>query len=231
MEWTENEMENEQSMIKIGSVLQLERFNGDKKEKYRCKVVESTDTNIYIDYPINIETNRTVFLVNGAQLNASFIKNEQSAFSFKSQVIGREKKEIPMMVLSYPGDDKLIKIQRREFVRVDATLDISIQMDNPFECKFATITEDISAGGTAIIIPGNIEIIQGMTGHILIVLPLQNGEYNYVKLLASIVRTWEKDHRTIGSVQFLDLGEKERQMILRYCFEKQVAMRKKRIRP
>ncbi len=220
-------MANEQSMIKIGSVLQLERNNGDRLEKYRCKVVESTETSIYIDYPVNIETDRSVFLMSGAQLNASFVKNEQSAYSFTSQVIGREKKEIPMVVLSYPGDDKLIKIQRREFVRVDTALDISIQMVDPFVCHFTTITEDISAGGTAIFIPPNSEIIQGMTGKVLIVLPLQNGEFHYVKLLAKIVRIWEKDQRRIGSVQFLNLGEQERQMILRYCFEKQVAMRKK----
>ena len=34
-----------------------------------------------------------------------------------------------MLKLSYPGDDQLIKIQRREFVRVDTAIDVAVLKD------------------------------------------------------------------------------------------------------
>ncbi len=39
----------------------LETIHTEPLERYKCKVVEVDDAKIYIDYPIQVETNKTVF--------------------------------------------------------------------------------------------------------------------------------------------------------------------------
>ena len=54
--------------IKLGTQLILEPTFTDKTEKYQCKVVDLDDQFIYIDYPMDTLSNRTVFLMDGMQL-------------------------------------------------------------------------------------------------------------------------------------------------------------------
>ena len=51
-------------------------------------------------------------------------------------------------IIAYPGNQTLIKVQRRQYVRIPTTVDAAIHpLENEFT-PFTTITEDISAGGT-----------------------------------------------------------------------------------
>ncbi|WP_338470113.1 flagellar brake protein [Niallia sp. XMNu-256] len=55
-------------MLTIGDTLILEPRDNEHSEKYKCRLVEKSDGIIYIDYPINMKTNQTTFLVDGTQL-------------------------------------------------------------------------------------------------------------------------------------------------------------------
>lgn len=142
--------------------------------------------------------------------------------------MGRKKDKIPMLVLKYPGDDHLIKIQRRQFVRIETALDIAI---HPLEYEFdpiITITDDISAGGAAILVPKEIQLKNGILVQTWFVLNLQSGDYQYMKLQSRIVRTVSyNETRNKVSLQFIDVSGRERQMLLRFCFERQLDMKKK----
>ncbi len=211
-------------MIKIGTVLNLEPLRTDKVEKYRCKVVEIIENIIYIDYPVNIDTDKTVFLLDGTQLKASFVHNDQSVFLFETEVLGRKMKNIPMIQLGYPGDEHLLKIQRRQFVRVDTALDVVIKKGDH---RYPTLTEDISAGGSAILLKEDMKVEKGDDVSIVLVFPMQTGEYHYLDLDVHIVRIWEKDKKKLASVEFKELTSNQQQIIMRYCFEKQLDLRKK----
>ncbi|WP_249664555.1 flagellar brake protein, partial [Lysinibacillus sp. D4B1_S16] len=58
--------------IKIGTQLQLEPTNAEPVEKFRCKVVELQDHILYIDYPINMATKNSAFLIDGSEFRATF---------------------------------------------------------------------------------------------------------------------------------------------------------------
>ena len=45
-------------MLKVGMKLTLEPMYTNTDDKYRCRVVEIHGSKIYIDYPINIATDR-----------------------------------------------------------------------------------------------------------------------------------------------------------------------------
>ncbi|UII54657.1 flagellar brake domain-containing protein [Cytobacillus spongiae] len=215
-------------MINIGDVLILEPKYSDKIEKYKCKLVESKENSLYIDYPINEETKRTAFFLDGTQLKATFVGKDGSAYMFETEVVGRVKQNIPMIILSYPGNDQLFKIQRRQYVRVESPIDVAIHpMEREFQ-PFTTVTDDISAGGAAVLFPKDTSLNEGQEFMLWMVLPMQNGEYHYLKLRSKMVRSMEYNEiRNKASIQFLEVSPQERQLLLRFSFDRQLAMKKK----
>ncbi|MCQ6277937.1 flagellar brake domain-containing protein [Bacillus sp. EB600] len=216
-------------MVQIGDVLTLELKSSEDEEKFRCRLVDIRDNEFYIDYPISLTTNRAAFLLDGTQLKVTFVGNDGSSiYLFESEINGRIKKNIPMLILTYPGNNHLIKIQRRQYVRVETAVDIAIQ---PLEFEFApitTITDDLSAGGAAVLIPKEVTIKTGMRIVAWLVLIMQNGDYHYMKLQSRIVRIISfSDTRNKVSIQFLDVSNQERQLLLRFSFERQLEAKKK----
>ncbi|WP_335869741.1 flagellar brake protein [Bacillus sp. 2205SS5-2] len=211
-------------MIKIGASLTLEPVHSDKQETYRCKIVELDDAKIWIDYPIHRETGKTLFLIDGTQLKAKFVVDEVP-YMFDTEVLGRVKKNIPMITLHYPGKEELLKIQRRQFVRVEATIDVAVE-GNEF-LQFSTVTDDISAGGCAINLPKGIELVENSDLKLLLVLPMQTGDYHYLSVNAKAIRVLQKDQQRLASIQFKELEEASMQFIMRYCFERQLVLRRK----
>ncbi|MDZ5471182.1 flagellar brake domain-containing protein (plasmid) [Bacillus sp. 31A1R] len=215
-------------MLKIGDNIILEIKYSDKFEKLKCKLVERKGNHLYIDYPINTQTNKTAFLLDGTQLKGSFVTQEGTVYLFETEVLGRLKQNIPMLILSYPGDEHLIKIQRRQYVRVETAIDIAVHSTDQEFPAFTTVTDDISAGGVAFITNNHSKLKAGMKINTWLVLPLQNGEYHYLKFESSIIRIIPLDaERNKVSVQFTDINPTDRQLLLRFCFDRQLLLKKK----
>ncbi|MEG0259027.1 MAG: flagellar brake domain-containing protein [Lysinibacillus sp.] len=212
--------------IKIGTQLRLEPTYTERIEKYKCKVVEQKDNVIYIDYPINEFTKKTAFLIDGAQFRASFQTDDKESYVFPTEVTGRQAGNIPMILLSCPEDEEFIKIQRREYVRVETPVDIAVTFN---EMSYQLVAEDISAGGLALHLKGDVAFGDGDTIQLLIVLPFSNGEIEYVATEAMVIRIFERDGTKIASIQLTDTDEIDQQHILRFCFERQLIIRKKEV--
>lgn len=216
-------------MLNIGDTLYLEIKYSDEREKFKCKIVDRSGNQVLIDYPVSEKTGRTAFFLDGTQIKVSFYAKDNAAYMFESEIIGRKKENIPMIIISYPGKDKLIRVQRREFVRIDATVDIAVHPINDDFKPYTTVTVDISAGGAAIILPPNHKFKTQTKILCFLVLPLSNGEYYYIKTHSKIIRII---NGTMGSrdkapIQFIDLKENQIQQIMRFCFERQLNERKR----
>ena len=206
----------------------LELTYSEKSEKYKCKLVEREGNNLYIDYPIVQETNKTAFLLDGTQLKATFLAEDGTVYLFESEVMGRVKLKIPMIVLSYPGDEHLVKIQRRQFVRVETPVDVAIHPESNEFSPFVSVTDDISAGGAAIIAQTSSSLIANMQILTYFVLAMQNGDNYYLRLKSKVIRVSEPQNgKSLISVQFLEVSPQDRQLLLRFCFDRQLAMKKK----
>ena len=210
--------------LSIGTTLTIEKDFTDKGDKYRSKVVDYGEGFLLIDYPAHIKTGKTAFFLDGTQLQISFVENKIS-YAFRSEVAGRMNKGIPMLKLTYPGDDQLTKIQRREFVRVETPIDVAVNLNGQFK-QF--VADDISAGGMAINIgPDNSFEAKESVG-LTIVLPFVNDDIKYIRTEAIAVRIWEKEDRRIASMQFTNINGTDRQNIIRFCFERQLQARNER---
>ncbi|MCK2016564.1 hypothetical protein [Peribacillus frigoritolerans] len=76
---------------------------------------------------------------------STFSNEEQAVYAFESEMPGKVKGRIPMMQLLLPEAETLVKIQWRQFVRLDVTLDTAIHPEHSESTPFRTLTEDISA--------------------------------------------------------------------------------------
>ncbi len=168
----------------MARLLTLEPTYTERVEKFRCKVVEQKDNVIYIDYPINTKTKKTAFLIDGAQFRVTFNDESKQSFAFNTEVLGRKNGNIPMIMLSCPPDEEFIKIQRREFVRVETPVDVAVEYDNRFT---QLVADDISAGGVLLALQGSVNFKMGMKLRLTIVLPYTNGEIRYVQTDALVV--------------------------------------------
>ncbi|MCM3709791.1 flagellar brake protein [Sporosarcina luteola] len=207
--------------LSIGTSVMIDKDFTKTGDKYKSKIVDFSDGFVLIDYPTHIDTGKTAFFMDGTQLLISFVENKMS-YAFRSEVAGRVNRGIPMLKLAYPGDDQLIKIQRREFVRVETAIDVAVASEGVFQ-QF--VAEDISAGGIALNI-GQDDPFEGTDFvSLTIALPYVNDDIKYIRTEAKAVRVWEKDDRRIASLEFSEINPTDRQNIIRFCFERQLLAR------
>ncbi|MCM3637707.1 flagellar brake domain-containing protein [Sporosarcina luteola] len=207
--------------LSIGASVLIDKDFTETGDKYKSKVVDLNDGFVLIDYPAHIDTGKTAFFMDGTQLLISFVENKMS-YAFRTEVAGRVNRGIPMLKLTYPGDDQLIKIQRREFVRVETVIDVAVAIEGIFQ-QF--VAEDISAGGIALNI-GQDDLFEGTDFvSLTIALPYVNDDIKYIRTEAKVVRVWEKDDRLIASLEFAKISTTDRQNIIRFCFERQLLAR------
>ncbi|WLD91847.1 flagellar brake protein [Alkalihalobacillus sp. AL-G] len=215
-------------MLSIGDTLYLDFKQPNELLKFKCKVEYVGEEVIHVTYPTNIHTDKTEFLMVGSLFEAQFITKEKATFVFPSELVDRKKDRIPLLVLKYPKAEQHEKIQRRAFVRVETSVDVSVHsLDHQFS-PFKTFTSDISAGGCAIVLPEKHSIMDDMIIECWIVLPLKN-KYQYIRQNAKVIRVLKGNprERDKAPLEFLDVNETDRQSILRFCFEEQLLLKKK----
>ncbi|MEG0384452.1 MAG: flagellar brake domain-containing protein [Solibacillus sp.] len=212
--------------LKMGTLLTLEPIYTERVEKFRCRIVEQHNNVIFIDYPVNVLTKKTAFLIDGAQFRVTFSTDSKENYAFTTEVLGRKAGNVQMILLSCPPKEGFIKIQRREYVRIETPVDVAIEFNNQF---YQFKAEDISAGGTAILIKSPVGFKEGDLVKAFVVLPFTNGDMSYVETDAIIVRIFERDEIRIASVQFTDTDDVDQQHIVRFCFERQMLFRKKEL--
>lgn len=219
-------------MYNIGDTIYLELLNYDDKketERYKCRVVDRINHTIYIDYPINEKTKKQGIFPNGTKFRACFIGTDQAIYVFDTEIMQHVRKQIPMLLLTDPGKEKYMRIQRRQHVRVDTSLDIAIHScSNNFK-PFVTVTADISGGGMAAILPKNHPLRDNQEIKCWISVHMQSNDIKYITTKAKVVRIKQpKAHpREIASIQFLDISQQDQQLLVRYCFERQLYLKKK----
>lgn len=219
-------------MLNVGDVLILEDVEAKEVRRYKSKIVEIRDEELYIDYPFDETTGKASFLLNNQKLKAYIVTKNQNVFTFYTSIIGRKKIEIPVMIMSFPGNESLEKTQRRRFVRVPSIIDVAVHpLFDDFK-PFTTTSLDISAGGIALLAPQQNEFIIGKTINIWLVLPFEGESNRYVKTKAHIIRVHSQvvEGKQRVSFEFDGLTTTQRQDLIQFSFDQQLKHRRKGIK-
>jgi c-di-GMP-binding flagellar brake protein YcgR len=227
--------EEERRLLKIGSTLVLEKKDISKNEewsRYRAKVIDLADDTIYIDYPINEQTKRTDIFPVGTAFRALYVTEEESAFTFGTSIQGREMMKVPALKLTMPKENDIRKIQRRQYVRILTTTDVALHSDEAGIAPISSITLDVSGGGLSVLLPEKHGFKERMSVTLYLAYSLQKEGASFLTASGSIVRIVrnEKTGKIIASIQFDEILERDRQAIIRFCFERQREERKKGLR-
>lgn len=213
----------------IGTLLTISLTDSETKivTKYRCKIIDKNEHHLFIDYPINEETKRTARIAKDTYMQASYIGSDQSVYSFKTKVIAKVNVTIPALAVSIPNQTDIKRIQRREYVRIETAVDVSVHHTTGSFQPFTTVTVDISGGGMSIVLPVTCPLKKADMLDIWMILHMQKGEYQYIYSQSKVVRViTDKDIHT-ASIKFQTIPKQDQQVIIRYCFEKQRELRAK----
>lgn len=211
----------------INQIIEIS-VNEEDSSTLKSRVADIGETTFAIEMPIDKNTGRVKVLFPGDTIKAWY-STDLGQFSFETNVVDKTKKDIvTLAILNKPT--KFERLQRRDFLRVSASLEASFRVLGNNDDKWHRVkTIDLSGGGMQIILSHD-EIYSGQEIIGWLVLPFKNGIIDHVQFKGQIVRVIEANNsflKHLISVKFTNIEEHVREKIIRYCYEKQVENKKK----
>ena len=210
----------------INTSLVLETVDESEKRVYKARIADIKNDSLYIEMPLNNETNRIEAPLLGTKLKVWFQTPDRARANFDTEVIGKVRENIAMLIVAKPLNEDIQKNQRRDFVRVPAIVEAAIDLQTKdgnisFVCK----TDDISGGGFSIKYNSSIKITIAQQGKAWLVLPKKNKNIIHALVDIEVVRTKypeNPNHLAWASFRFKNILESERSKIIQYTFERQI---------
>lgn len=112
-------------MVEMGTTIVLElkdKNTNQQKKKYRCRLVDYIDSHLVVDYPIDIETKKQSYFLDGTEFKASFVGKDEAVYMLHTKIVSRKKLKVPVLLLEDPGKETYKRIQRRNYVRIETAL-------------------------------------------------------------------------------------------------------------
>lgn len=219
---------------RIGQTLRLnlvDAWDENRDHTLKTRVADLRDDTAVIELPISEKTGRTAPLLTGTECDVWYIGEDGSRYEFRSTIIGRQTENIPVLLMSLPSKDAVIRNQRRNYLRIQTAVEIAVKMDDPLrQYHFLARTVDLSGGGLSFTCEDNMRLQEKDSLEIWLSLPSKAGQVHHAFALGEIVRQKpadEKGKHQWVSVKFTKINESDRAKIVRTCYERQLEMRKK----
>lgn len=219
---------NNSIMPSVGEKIEIDFYGGDYSLKNNKHLISQVldiidDEHMLVAAPI---VNNVILPIPiGSSIRIIYFKKNTGVFSFVAKVVGRKNIE-DIYYLKIQRTGSIEKTQRRNFFRLDAVLNVTVNVLKAKEkegMSIEALIKDISGGGAKIISKARLEpesIIQlkieieggviAAEGKIIRCIPFNHEDYPY----------------EIGII-FENLHEKARNEIISFIFEYQRKMRKK----
>src|SRR5699024_6695816 len=201
-----------------GTTLYLKTID---QERYVSEVIKTEPSTLYIRYPIHEETNKLAFFIDDTKFIASFTEehNRDITYEFHTFVNGRQKGDIPLLSLHYPGNEQLEKIEQQKYVEIFTQLDVSIQKMTKY---YPIVTENLSAAGFTCRLTNDLQLKKDDEVRCVIVLPFTQRETAYIQVGGKVVMQDD----TFTYIEYIDITPANRQQMLQFIFERQLDQRR-----
>lgn len=215
---------SENSLFKVGITLFMEEKKGSQLVRYRAKVYDVTEKEVFTSPLVNTENSRETVTMDGERFVCYFVATDMLYYNFSTVITKTIHSPMRMLAFSVPKRSELNKIQRREYVRVDTRVNAMVTIaDQPFLDEHM-VTLDLSGGGCSFVLPKGKHYFPGTIFDCYFALPFQKG-MDFMPIKASLIRT---DYSTTPArlcCTFEGLSDKERNHIIQFVFEQQVELR------
>lgn len=219
---------------RIGQSIRL-TFAGSSEDPrlhtYKSRVVDIKDEVASIELPTNEETGRTGLFGAGATFEVWYVGEDGSRYEFHSSIVGRQSEHIPVLFLQLPSKEEIQRTQRRNYLRIDSSLDVAIKLDDPIRrYHFLAKTVDISGGGLSFTCDKSYRLQENDKLHMWISMPNKTGLVQHAYAVLEIVRQKAAEKKGLHqwiSGKFVQISEQDRAKVVRACYERQLELRKK----
>ncbi|MDL2028628.1 cyclic di-GMP receptor DgrA [Bacillus subtilis] len=213
-------------MIEIGETVLLEYIEENELKKAKSKAVSIENNELLIAYPVDVVTGRTVILHNDMEVTVEFVGKDEVPYRFISRIKGKVKDKLQMICFEVPPREKMKRIQRRQYVRTDAVLDVQIQPGN--EEEFRTLSYNISAGGIAVVLADGLSFQSGESLRLIIRLP-EEEHTRQIETEAVVRRIFNdpKSEKRKMPLEYSEIAAGDQQALLQYCIRRQLNKRRK----
>ncbi|WP_163855684.1 flagellar brake protein [Paenibacillus elgii] len=212
---------NQTLFIQINSIDEEEA-----KQEYKSRIADVSDAYISMEVPMNDKSGKLKRLYPGDELSVYFITEGGVKNYFISSVLGFSDDVIRLVLIKKPDPESITKVQRRNFLRVPAILEIAVKFSE--QLQFVSLTDDVGGGGISFLCEGYVPVESGHTVECWLLVPFKNGQIEHVPFKSEIVRVRELETgKKQVMMRFSEITDRDRQKIIRYCFERQLDFRKR----
>lgn len=200
--------------IRLNQLVEIEYSEGDEIEYLASRVEEIEGDYLHLAVPIR--RGQLVPMHIGQKIKVYFAK-EDNSYAFTTTVVARKREPVPVFIVNKP--EKIVKIQRRAYVRIPASIPINYRLVPQGQSFESGMTVDIGGGGALFLSKSKLE--PGQMLEVEICLP----ERPKVVCQAEVKRVIPPEIGGVNSykvaVEFRDITENQRDQIFNFIFEKQ----------
>lgn len=219
-------MKELQKALKINKLVSIEYINDNgKKEKYASRVENIGEDWLCLAAPMSRRL--PVYLPPQTEISIYFW-DSTAVYSFRTYVIKNIKEgSLGQLAIKYPEEYE--KVQNREYVRVPINLNVSIKYLNKDEEETIVLgkSRDLSGGGMMVILKKAGVIKKDA----LVTVDFKLNDYSITSSAVIVREDIEMDSdsitRGVLGVKFLSILEKDRQLIIKFVFDRQIELRRK----
>jgi c-di-GMP-binding flagellar brake protein YcgR len=214
---------------KVNQILHLQVNSIDEEEakiEYKSRISDITADTIVMEVPLNEKSGRLKRLYMGDEINAYYISGDGVKNYFNTSVTGFFEDVIRLVAIKKPVPELITQVQRRNFLRVPAELEIAVKFSD--QLQFVALTEDVGGGGVSFICEGYIPLIINYIISCWLLISYKNGTVEHVPFKGELVRVKQLETgKQLSMLRFTEITDRDRQKIIRYCFERQMDFRKR----
>lgn len=207
---------------KVGDLVHIQtvtRNSTDADKPGKSRIADVKEEAFLIEMPIEIGSGRMRKPGIGEELSVSFT-TEAGLRYFNTYVLGYAEDGIPLVRIQRPEEASITKVQRRNYLRVTAELELAVELRD--ETRFVTYTEDVGGGGVSFRFDNFYKITEGDRMFCWLRVPFKNGLIDNVPFDAEVVRTKQLDNgQSVAMLSFITILDTERQKLVRFSFERQ----------
>lgn len=192
--------------------------------EYKTRIADEQGDDFCVEMFIHEKTGRFKRPSIGDALTAVYVNEEGVQHFFDTQVTGFVNDTVQLIRIQKPDPASITKTQRRNYLRVAATLEIAVL--TPVGDRFNALTDDVGGGGVSFICEGSTKLEESNLLDCWLLLTYKNGTIEHASFQASIVRlNTLATGRLHVMAKFESISNSDRQKIIRYCFERQLDFR------
>jgi c-di-GMP-binding flagellar brake protein YcgR len=222
------------TLPKIGQSIRL-NFIGPSEDieahTFKSRVTDIKGEVAAIELPTSENTGRTGLFGAGTNCVVWYVGEDGSRYEFRSSIVGRKNEHIPVLLLQLPEKEEVKRTQRRNYLRIDTSLDIAVKLEDPIRrYHFVARTVDISGGGLSFTCDDSYLLQEKDALQLWIALPNKAGQVQHAFAVVEVVRKKAPEKKGLHqwvSGKFIQISEPDRAKVVRACYERQLELRKK----